>query len=187
MKWIKSYSTILTEVNGNKELDDELLGAVVKEGPEKIKSLLSKGANPNAKDYYENTPLIFATWNHRNEVVRTLIENGANVNLTDVAKQSALHFASWNGNTEIIEMLLDNGASIDLITNAGHTPLYYAIRFKQPEVAKFLILRGANPGKVQEEIDAWKALFRGDFSWYPGGEAAFERKIKAAETRRKLF
>ncbi|MHC4538179.1 MAG: ankyrin repeat domain-containing protein [Planctomycetota bacterium] len=71
--------------------------------------LIAKGADVNAKDNWNWTPLHSAVYGHR-DIVELLITEGANVNATDVAGRTPLWYAKKEGYTEIVELLKKHGA-----------------------------------------------------------------------------
>ncbi len=71
--------------------------------------LLDKGANVNAKDKENNTPLHFACLASHTKIVKLLIEKGANVNAKNKNGKTPLsHVKDYS--KEIKKLLIDNGA-----------------------------------------------------------------------------
>ena len=66
-----------------KDLNLALFKAVKKGDGEKVKALIKKGANVNARRWKEWTPLHCAAEYGRTEVAKVLISHGANVNAKD--------------------------------------------------------------------------------------------------------
>ena len=61
-----------------------------------LKKLLPKGANVNAKDSYEYTPIMYAAKGSAGnalKVVQFLVTKGANVNAKNYYNTNALHYA----------------------------------------------------------------------------------------------
>ena len=74
-----------------------------------VELLIAKGANVNAKDNWDWTPLHSAVYGH-NEIVELLIAKGANVNARDKAGRTPLWYAQDEGHTKIVELLRKHGA-----------------------------------------------------------------------------
>ncbi|MGB2863329.1 MAG: ankyrin repeat domain-containing protein, partial [Sedimentisphaerales bacterium] len=71
--------------------------------------LIAKGADVNAKDNWDWTPLHSAVYGNK-DIVELLISEGANVNARDGASRTPLWYAKDKGNTEIVELLRKHGA-----------------------------------------------------------------------------
>ena len=75
------------------------------------KLLIDKGADIRVKDnFYQCTPLIWASNLGDIELVRLLLEKGAHVNAEDIEKKTALVHAALNGHQQTRELLLKHGA-----------------------------------------------------------------------------
>ena len=73
------------------------------------KLLIDKGADVNAKDNWDWTPLHSAVYKDK-EMVDLLITRGANVDAKDGAARTPLWYAEKNGHTEIVNLLRKHGA-----------------------------------------------------------------------------
>ncbi len=71
--------------------------------------LIAKGADVNAKNNLNWTPLHSAVYGHK-DIVELLITEGANVNARDGADRTPLFYAKDEGNAEIVELLRKHGA-----------------------------------------------------------------------------
>jgi hypothetical protein len=93
------------------DLNEDLIEAARKSDLEKVKALLGKGADVNAKTRYGATALSFACDRGNLEVVKVLIEHGADVNVKDTFYQATpLVWAISRNHAEIVTLLLDKGA-----------------------------------------------------------------------------
>ena len=75
------------------------------------KSLLAHGADINAKDDYNQTPLHEAVTKGRKDVVEVLLANKAQINGRDNAGKTPLAYAVSNNFTDIAKMLREHGAT----------------------------------------------------------------------------
>ncbi len=96
----------------NPKLNEEILTAAKRGELAKVKDLLAKGADVNAKTNYSQTPLMFAAQNGHLEVVKTLVEAGADLDVVDTFYKSftALSAAAQGNHTEVIRFLIGKGA-----------------------------------------------------------------------------
>ena len=122
---------------------------------ESIKSLISKGANVNAKTDYNETPLMFAAENFSLESSELFVSSGADVNAKDKTGKTALHYAvqSHNDpftNDDIIKFLVSKGADVNAKCDDGTTPLllamspYFPSVYKNSNIILLFLSKGAN-------------------------------------------
>ena len=150
------------EENGVKDIFDEekanVLGIELVEecknaNFEKVKELVEKGADVNAKNIWEITALMWASINGHKEVAEFLVERGADVNIKGKDERTALMLASSNGHKEVVELLVAKGADVNQKDYDGYTALMTAVRNKDKEMAELLILNGADiEGKLGEGV-----------------------------------
>lgn len=97
--------------------------------PSKIaRLLLDHGADPNIKDYLEQTPLHNLCWfSKEKEICQLLLENRVNIEAQDKDGSTPLHKACEGGNVEMVELLLKRGANIAAKDKAGNTPLHTSL------------------------------------------------------------
>ncbi len=118
--------------------DSLLIKACVEKDPKKINSLIKKGANIEAQNKYQNTPLIVASLNGCLEVVKFLIEKGANIEANGNYGSTAFLRACKAGHLEVVKFLLSKGANPDAVDSDGKTPLTLATENGNQELIEFL-------------------------------------------------
>jgi uncharacterized protein len=124
--------------------DDLILYAKVGKVIE-VKSLLKKGANPNAAEEDGQTALMSASSAGDADVVEVLLKAGANPNLkSGDLELTALMYAAQSGDEEVVKLLLKAGADPNLAGSSPKiTPLNFALHFNHPKIAELLKKAGA--------------------------------------------
>jgi len=87
-----------------------ILDAIFMHDAVKVRELLDKGANPNRREAYGRTLLIWAVDRRDAEIVRILLEHGANVHLKSDEGITAHMMSGIGGRDDIREMLEKAGA-----------------------------------------------------------------------------
>jgi ankyrin repeat protein len=123
---------------------------------ERVKKLLEKGENPNAKNKTGRTPLHVAAYMGHVEVVRLLLEHGADPNAKDKDGHTPLHDATSGGYVDVVKLLLKHGASPNAQNKDGETPLHDAAYRGHVDVVRLLLERGADPNA--KDKDGWTPL-----------------------------
>jgi ankyrin repeat protein len=90
--------------------------------------LVGQGADLEARDTYNRTPLHNLTSGRFSEVV-TLLDLGADIHATDNEAETPLHKAAKSGNAEAVRVLVDRGARADALNAAGLSPLAAALQY----------------------------------------------------------
>ena len=80
------------------------------------------GANVNAKDKDNATPLHYAAGSNAHKTARRLLNSGADVNAKDKWDLSPLHYTVKDDTYEIAEMLLGRGADVNAKDAKGLYP-----------------------------------------------------------------
>ena len=80
--------------------------------------LITQGADINARDEYERTPLHYHAQVNNVEKVALLLERGADIEAQDKYKNTPIHFAEYN--VEVAQLLIEKGANINAKDNMGH-------------------------------------------------------------------
>jgi len=125
----------------------DFLGLVRDGTPETVQAAIRNGANVNATDADDWTPLMAAAaYNNRPDVINELLKAGADVNAWDSMSMTSLNWAAMhNSNPKVIEVLLKAGADIEGRDVGGDTPLMFAARYNpNPQVVGALLKAGAD-------------------------------------------
>lgn len=119
--------------------DTRLHGAVRYSNIQRVKALLSEGADPNGQDKDLLTPLHVAAKHRKRAALCLLLQSGADPNARDNMLRTPLHMAASSGIG--VEQLLYAGAEVDAVDKWGNTPLFLTASKK---VAEQLISKGAD-------------------------------------------
>ena len=118
--------------------------------------LITQGADINAKDEYERTPLHYHAQVNNVEKVALLLERGADMEAQDKYKNTPLHFAEYNA--EAAQLLIEKGADIKAKDDRGYNPmecmlsrLRNAYIEKAAKVAEVYLKAGLKPTKFAKE------------------------------------
>lgn len=123
----------------------ELMIAIRNDYEKIAQTLIQKGADVNARNKEQWTPIHLAAYNGNAEMMDLLLANGAKLDLVNDIQQSPLHLAIQNGNMKTVEKLLDLGVAIDRPDKNGYTPLMYAAAQGKIKLVKLLLDRGSDP------------------------------------------
>jgi ankyrin repeat protein len=116
-----------------------LLEATIIGDIQKIKDLLSNGAEVDIRDKNGMTPLLLAARKGNREIVKLLLAHGADVNAQDYyLAWTPLILASALGHKEVVKLLLEYGADVDIKDQNGMTALKYAIKNGYKEIVALL-------------------------------------------------
>ncbi|MDR1590655.1 MAG: ankyrin repeat domain-containing protein [Puniceicoccales bacterium] len=120
-----------------RSLNEELFQALKESEPDlgKIEQLLAQGANPDARNQYNDTPLFHAK---NAEITALLLNAGANADARNDCNNTPLFHAE---NAAITALLLNAGADVDARNQYNDTPLFHA---KNAEITDLLLNAGAD-------------------------------------------
>jgi ankyrin repeat protein len=117
---------------------------------DRVRSLLSGGADVNQKDVAQYTPLHCAVLGDNREIVELLIDRGADIEARQCGNETPLFCACAWGYLEIAKLLIGEGAEVS--ARAGHrgekwynlTPLHLAALMGHTDVVQYLLAQGAD-------------------------------------------
>jgi ankyrin repeat protein len=119
-----------------------LMHAAAVGSPEAVKLLLDKGADVNARNELEATPLILAAGSV--EKARMLVEKGAGVNAQSKLGRTPLIIAAGcDGCAPTVKLLLDKGADPNAKDKRGNIALVAAATADNMDSVKLLLAKGA--------------------------------------------
>lgn len=104
---------------------------------DKIKLLLDKGVDVNAKDVNGNTVLhnVAADNDPKIDRIKFLLENGADINAKDKLGRTPLHNNvagdPFNERIEVAKLFIEKGANVNAKDKLGNTPLHYIFGYSQ--------------------------------------------------------
>ena len=127
-----------------KDLDDALIISAIKGDAAMVQTLLSKGADANARDEWANTVLAWAVMSDHLDCAAALLEKGADVNIKSFRELAPLHLATNNRNMQMVKLLLANGADVNAKDNYQWTALMNAIYLGSIELVDILLKSGAD-------------------------------------------
>ncbi len=116
---------------------------------EKVRMLVEKGANVNARSKPGRTPLLIAAASdNSHEVVDYLLGHGADVAAKDAGQQGVLNAAMTGNDLATIQLLVAKGAGVNSKDAYGQTPLMTAAANNNTAAVKLLLARGADVNAV---------------------------------------
>ena len=128
----------LVEAGGNASLHKE----AAKGDADAIRALVAAGADVNAPDKMDATPLVWAAIGGHVGAIRALIEAGAEVNARPNTIDPPLHFAALHDNAEAIRALVEAGAEVNAKVGRGTAALHLASGAGGADAALALIEAG---------------------------------------------
>lgn len=134
-------------------LDEQLFDAIHKNEVGAVAQLLQKGANANAVDVQNCSPLIIAVYNRlcTMEMIDVLLENGADVHYYAKKIGTPLTWAAIKNKVPELERFVSLGADIESRDDAGNRTLHHAACHGSSEVLQVLLKAGADTTAVNNK------------------------------------
>ncbi|WP_265039233.1 ankyrin repeat domain-containing protein [Wolbachia endosymbiont (group A) of Yponomeuta plumbellus] len=172
----------MIEILKKAELDQGLLINARDGNLDKVKDLIAQGANLEAKDNNDNTPLHNACNNGHFNVAKYLIEKGASLKAKNKDNKTPLELVEQKGYTDIVEILkqtqlnldrelliavekedlgkvrdnIRRGANVNAQSSLGWVSVFWAIQKDNLNIVKLLINNGADINAKDNE--SWMPL-----------------------------
>jgi ankyrin repeat protein len=115
--------------------------ACMHDHPPIVAALFERGADANAKDEHNRTPLLISRKNA--EIVSLLLKNNADLNALDRDGMTPLHWACNYNSFSVVKLLVENNCEINIYSNLKVSPLMLATMHGNFEIIKFLFDSGA--------------------------------------------
>lgn len=127
----------------NKDLNQALFTAVQEGNFKEVKNLIAQGADVNAKDINEKTPLHFAAQSGNIKMAKFLLKNGVELEAKDDGNSTPLYYAAATGKDKMVKYLLSKGANPNAVQN-NWTALLFACWQGNKKMVKTLLAGGAD-------------------------------------------
>lgn len=111
---------------------------------ELVKYLVSKKANVNCRNDWQNTPLHNAAQKGFNDIITLLLDNGAAINALGTSGNNAVNFAASNGFPETLRLLQKAGGNINHTNDYNQAPILQASWNGNAEIIRILAENGAD-------------------------------------------
>jgi ankyrin repeat protein len=138
-------------------LGETALTDAVREGAvDRVRKLLELGADPNARNTFDQSPLERVPMTRRGrECGRMLVEAGADVNARSPSGLTELEIALRDKNSDKVQFLLELGADVRV-----GAPVLWAVRTGDQTLLQEFLQRGADPNAALDADDTdWFAGF----------------------------
>jgi len=125
--------------------------AIIEGDEATIRLALEQDIDPNSKNRYGDTALIWAVYRDRTQLAETLLQRGAKPNVAGTYRKTPMHWAAEAGLVQQLDLLLKHGAKIDIYDDHFQTPLHFAVKKGRLQAVEYLVKHGADPNWVDEK------------------------------------
>ena len=141
------------------EYTQELFSMIDGSDTPKVRELIEKGADVNARNHEDKTPLIRAMVFGNYANAKLLIEKGARVDEKYSGGTALIDLAAYGrGGGQMAELLVKAGADVNEKISGDYTPLLIAAGRGYTDIVKVLLEAGADVNAVGESGKTAKQL-----------------------------
>ncbi|MGW1739843.1 ankyrin repeat domain-containing protein [Nocardia sp. NPDC001965] len=156
-------------------LAGQLASAAANNDAARVRELIARGADLEARGESGRTPLVAATKNRATAAAAALIDAGADVDAKDDLEDSAYLYAGAEGLDDILELTLTHGADLRSLNRYGGTALIPAAEHGHVGTVRRLIDAGVDVDHVNES--GWTALHEAIV--YGDGSTRYQQVVTA--------
>ena len=143
----------IQDVNGDKWLHHAVHGNCSKEV---LQTVIDLGANVNATNNSNITPLMWASRKSNVDAMNVLVSGGADQTIVSISGDTWLHYAvHGNCSKEVLQTVIDLGADVNATNNSNITPLMVASCKGNVDAMNVLVSAGANQTIEDVNGDTW--------------------------------
>ena len=102
------------------------------------KYLLSKSAQVDPKDKWDQTPLFWACNSGHVSIANLLLDKGADIDNLNINRATPLHAAVSGNHLDVVKLLIQWGTDRTIKDKWGRTPLDLAISIKHSAIVNYL-------------------------------------------------
>jgi len=171
-QWLGPVVITYCTHGGPKEYDTtDLMRSAAKWSLERVRGLISHGADVNAENMIGETALSYAAREGRTDVFENLVVAGARTDV-NFEGHTLLHEAASGGSMPIISVLVRKGLEISAVDWMGLSPIWYAVSQGRAEAAEYFLAEGAD-----WKLKPWRAA-----SAFPKMREGFDLVCQAEAT-----
>jgi len=120
------------------DLDVQLADAVSRDDVERVRQLVSEGADANGMIHDGWTPFVIAARDGKIGSVQVFLEMRVNPNIPMKGSNTPISWAAYNGHKDVVVMLLKHEADPCARDDGGMTAKVAAMKYQHLDIAKLL-------------------------------------------------